>query len=190
MTNQLPVKTIPLHRNKRIGLILFIFLFLVLGCLSTDIGYRLGNNPGRFICLVIFGISVTLFVFGILAFIYLRREKFIGFFISSEGLNDISTGHNYGVIPWRDVTKIRIVSDIDHPAKKYIVLKVRNPETFINREQYHTKKRSLMLKFHYYGSPICFSNRGLDCTFEELETYIRTYYKNYQALQQEHTSID
>jgi len=128
-------------------------------------------------------------VFGILAFIRLVKEKFIGFFISNDGLNDISTGHNYGVILWKDVTKIRIMDDVENLGKKYIVLKVKNPQEYIERETSESKRHSMTLKMHYYGSPICFSNRGLDCTFEELEENVRNYYSNFVQRQNEKTTI-
>lgn len=115
-----------------------------------------------------------------MAFIILKKERFIGFFISGEGLNDISTGNNYGVVYWRDILKIRIADDLEHPKRKYIVLNVSNPQVYIDREPSVIKRRSLILKYHYYGSPICFSERGLNCTFKELEDYVNTYYEYYQ----------
>ena len=57
--------------------------------------------------------------------------------------------------------------------RKYIVLKVRNPNEYIDREPTRSKKRSLELRLQYYGSPICISSRALDCTFEELDVYKR-----------------
>ncbi|MDR1755781.1 MAG: hypothetical protein LBR65_02335, partial [Culturomica sp.] len=62
------------------------------------------------------------------------------------------------------------------PERRYIVLMVANPQEYIGREPSSRKKRSMILKLHYYGSPICFSTRGLDCTFEELEETVNTYY--------------
>lgn len=179
MTNKLPVKTFKLRRRKSIGLVLFILSQIALMVVFMQLGYSLIRSPGRIVCAIIVLCTFLMAILSILAFIKMAQEKFVGFFISSDGLNDISTGHNYGVIMWRDVTKIRIVDDIEHLKQKYIVLKVKNPQVYIDREPLTAKKRSMILKLHYYGSPICFSNRGLNCDFEELETTVKMYYTNY-----------
>ncbi|MDL2213313.1 hypothetical protein LJC72_02635 [Bacteroides sp. OttesenSCG-928-D19] len=189
MTPKLPVKIYKLRLKKKIGLVLFILSHLFMMIFFMQLGYTLIKSPGRIVCAIIVLFSFAMVFFGILAFIRLAQEKFIGFFISSDGLNDISTGHNYGVVMWRDVTKIRILTDVEHPKRKYIVLKVKNPQEYIERETSHSKRRSMTLKMHYYGSPICFSNRGMDCTFQELEDSVRTYYANYKQRQEEKPSF-
>lgn len=184
MTEKLPVKTFKLKRQKRIGIIIGIVIFLILSFVFFQLGFGLEKTAGKFFCFIMFLLSFTSAVFWIIGYIYLRKENFIGFFISAEGFNDISTGHRYGIVEWKDVIKIRIIKDLDHPRRKYISLKIKNPQEYIAREPMQHKKRSLELKFHYYGSPICFSNRGLDCSFEELESTIHLYYNNYQQRQQ------
>lgn len=39
----------------------------------------------------------------------------------------------------------------------------------------------MTMKYHYYGSPVVFSERGLYCTFEELENTVRSYYDNFRT---------
>lgn len=179
MTQKLPVKTFMLLQRKRTGLIIFILINLILTVVFLKLGYGLMRSPGRFVCFLFFISSLLSTSFGIVSFVRLARDKFTGFFISSDGLNDISTGHNYGIVMWRDVTKIRVVNDVEHPKRKYIVLKVKNPQEYIDREPTLMKRRSMILKMHYYGSPICFSDRALECTFDELEENVRKYYENY-----------
>lgn len=188
-TAKLPVKTFRLRRRKIVGLILFILGQLLTTVIFLRLGYLLIKSPGRIICAIVILISFVMAIFGIIGLVRIIKEKYIGFFISSDGLNDISTGHNYGVIMWRDVTKIRIMSDVEHPKYKYIVLKVKNPQEYIDRETLDAKKRSMMLKLHYYGSPICFSNRGIQCTFEELESTVYEYYNNFQQRQKEKAEL-
>ncbi|MFR3550384.1 MAG: hypothetical protein ACLTTW_09240, partial [Coprobacter sp.] len=48
---------------------------------------------------------------------------------------------------------------------------------YIMQEPTAIKKRSLMLKLHQYGSPICLSIRALDCSFEELYAVITSRYQ-------------
>ena len=75
---------------------------------------------------------------------------------------------------------------MQYPARKYIILKVANPQLYINRERSLAKRRSMMTRYHYYGSPIVFSERGLDCSFEELETTVREYYGSFRNNETEH----
>lgn len=180
MTEKLPVKTYMLRPKKKYGPIVGAILFLGISFFLFQFGIGLDRIAGKFLCAILFLFSLILSVLSVLAFIHLKREKFIGFFISSEGFNDISTGHRYGIVQWKDVVKIRIVKDLEYANRKYICLKLRNPNDYIGREPLQYKRRSLELKYQYYGSPICFSNRGLNCTFEELENTVRAYYKNYQ----------
>lgn len=181
MTDRLPVKTFMLRPQKKYGPIIGAILFLLASFFFFRLGMGLERAAGKFFCLIITTASIALFFFCVAGFVHLKRENFIGFFISGDGLNDISTGHRYGMVLWKDVVKIRIVDDLESgkPGRKYISLKVKNPYEYIAREPLQHKRRSLELKYRYYGSPICFSNRGLDCTFEELEETVRGYYEGY-----------
>lgn len=185
MSNKPPIKTYMLRSRKRYGPILGAIISFLSSFFFFQLGVGLDGVAGKFFSFIMLFFSFIIFIFCVLGFIYLKREKFIGFFISSEGFNDISTGHQYGIVQWKDVIKIRIVDDIDHPGRKYICLKLKNPSEYISRESRQHKRRSLEIKYHYYGSPICFSNRGLDCTFEELECTIRTYYNFFLKRQEE-----
>lgn len=179
MTEKLPVKTFMLRPQKKYGPIAGAIVFLAIAFFLFQFGMGLERVAGRFLSFVLFSFTLVIAFFCIIGFIHLKKEKFIGFFISNEGFNDISTGHQYGIVQWKDIIKIRIVEDLDHPGRKYICLKLKNPQEYIDREPVQYKKRSLELKYHYYGSPVCFSNRGLNCTFNELEETVRKYYDHY-----------
>lgn len=185
MTKKLPVKTFVLHPRKKNGLIIGMLLSVLMAILWFYIFINLDRMPGKIVTIILFLVSIGALVFDILAYVILSREHFMGFFLSADGLNDISTGNNYGIVYWKDVIKMRIVDDLEHPKFKYIVLKVKDPQLYIDREPLVAKKRSLMLKYHYYGSPICFSNRGLNCSFEELESNVRMYLDNYKQWENE-----
>ena len=77
------------------------------------------------------------------------------------------------------------MDDLSNLKRKYIVLKVKNPNEYIDREPTRSKKRSLELKLQYYGSPICISDRALDCTFKELEKAVFEKYNHYKTLHKE-----
>lgn len=190
MTKKLPVKTFVLHPRKKNGLIIGMLLSVLMAILWFYIFINLDRMPGKIVTIILFLVSIGALVFDIVAYVVLSREHFIGLFLSADGLNDISTGNNYGIVYWKDVIKMRIVDDIEHPKFKYIVLKVKDPQQYIDREPLIAKKRSLMLKYHYYGSPVCFSNRGLNCSFEDLEANVRMYLDNYKKWENEKKELN
>ena len=178
---RLPVKTIRIKQQKItvMHLMLILHLLVVIGAFYLSAGFHPG--PRKFM-LMLFGlVGIGGWFFFLYGIINLHRENCIGFFISERGMNDISTGHNYGVIRWEDVTGVKIIPDMESKSRNYIAVKLNNPEKYIAREPSNTKKRSMILKLHYYGTPVCFSDRGLDCSFEELERIVSEYYNAYGA---------
>lgn len=181
MTPKLQAKTIRLKPRKKRSLYLGAIFNLAVSIIAFKLLYITSFGFGKFILFLLGAAGALIAIFNVFGLIRLYKEGFVGLFISGEGLNDISTGNTYGMVQWKDVYKIKVIDDIEHPKYKYIILKVQNPQDYIDREYIGYKKRSLVLKFHYYGSPVCFSNRALDCSFDELYQTITTYYENYQT---------
>lgn len=168
-------------KKKKTRLLLLGAVFAVLfGGLEVYLFSLIKFGAGKFIllCLILIACFYALFCIG--SFIQLKREQFIGIYISDEGINDVSTGNDIGTILWKDVERIKIMDELGNPKRKYIVLKVHNPIEYIQRESFLGKKRSLELKLQYYGSPICFSNRALNCTFTELKGAVYLKYNHYK----------
>lgn len=185
MTPKLPAKTFRLKLRKRRGLYVAVIINLIVCITLFRLSYLLDLGSGRYMLLILGAISAVICLVSLAGLLRSRREGFVGLFISGQGINDISTGHTYGMVQWKDVYKIKVVEDVECPRYKYIIIKVVNPQTYIDREVSTLKRRSLVLKFHHYGSPVCFSNRALDCTFEELYDTVMRYYENYQIRQEE-----
>lgn len=185
MTAKLAAQTVRFKPRKKRSLVINSFINLILAVGFFWLSLQLELGTGKFLFFVFSVVFILSLAFSVAGFVRLRREGFIGLFISGEGINDISTGHTYGMVQWKDIYKIKVVDDIEHPKYKYIILKVHNPQDYIDRERIAHKKRSMTLKFHYYGSPICFSNRALQCSFDELHDLVMSYYENYQTRQAE-----
>jgi len=168
-----------LIRKKVRGLLLIALLSAICGVAELYLAQILSFGSGRFILLLLAVISIVVTIFCIASYYQLFKEKFTAMYISDEGINDVSTGNSIGTILWKDVEKIKIMSDISDPKRKYIVLKVQNPNEYIQRELNHSKRRTLELKLQYYGSPICFSNRALNCTFDQLRDAVFLKYDQY-----------
>ncbi len=169
-----------LTRKKTKRLLLGTFLSALFGFIELYLFNILKFGGGKMImlCLCIVSFGFTLFCLG--SFIHLRKERFTAMYISDEGINDISTGNNIGTVLWKDVEQVKIMSEIGNPKGKYVVLKVVNPNEYIRQEPSLSKRRSLELKLQYYGSPICFSNRALNCTFDELKDAVYLKYNQYK----------
>ena len=54
--------------------------------------------------------------------------------ISDEGITDLSTGYRIGTVLWNDVTKIKVMDDLENLNYKYVVLVVKNPNQYIMQE--------------------------------------------------------
>jgi len=167
-----------LIRRKIWGLVIIGSLALLSGGGGFYLATRFGFGSGRFLIGTLGFIFLWIGIFSLVAFFRLRRERFTAMYISDEGINDISTGNTIGTVMWKDVENIKVMKELGSGPKerKYIVLKVSNPNEYIQREPNRMKRRSLELKLQYYGSPICFSNRALNCTFDELKNAVLLKY--------------
>lgn len=174
------VITFTIKKKKTRLLYLGTLLAVVFGSLELYLFSLLKYGAGKFILLCLVIVSCLYAIFCIASLIQLRREHFTGIYISDEGMNDISTGNNFGTVLWKDVEQIKVMAELGNPKSKYIVFKVNNPIDYIQRERSLSKRRSLELKLQYYGSPICFSNRALNCTFEQLKDAVSLKYNQYK----------
>lgn len=179
------VTTFKLSRKKQRGLFLTTLFSALIGIGSLTLSHELKLGEGHFLLLLVGFFSLSTTVFCCISYYYLTREKFTAIYISEEGVNDISTGNRFGTILWKEVENIKVMDDISNLKRKYIVLKVKNPNEYIDREPARSKKRSMELRLQYYGSPICISNRALDCTFEELKQAVFERYNLYKASHEE-----
>lgn len=176
------VITFSLAQKEKTHLYLTTVVSLIIGIGGIYLAGTVEFGGGRFLLLTLGVFSALIAVFCITGIVYLSREKGVGMHISDEGIYDISTGNTYGTVLWKDVQEIRIMDDLSNLKRKYIVVKVHNPTDYIQREHSHSKKRTLELKLQYYGSPICFSNRALNCTFDELKEAVLLKYNQYKEL--------
>lgn len=175
------VVTFKLSRNKKRGLFLTTLCSALVGSAGIYVSHGLRYGEGRFLFIVVGVFALLVTFFCCMAYFHLTREHFNAIYISDEGINDVSTGNRIGTILWRDIENIKIMDDISNLKRKYIVLKVKNPAEYINREPTRSKRRSLELRLQYYGSPICISDRALDCTFEELREAVYDKYNMYNS---------
>lgn len=171
------VVTFQLSNKKKTGLYVTLFLSLFAGIGLMLLSKDLTFGTGRLAVGLAGLISLYICAFCIYCIYQLIKIGFKGIIISDQGITDLSTGYQIGTVLWQDIEKVKIMKDLSDLKYEYMVLIVKNPNEYINREPTRFKKRSLTLKLHYYGSPVCISNRALECSFETLKTVILAKYE-------------
>lgn len=89
--------------------------------------------------------------------------------IDDNGITDHSSPVAAGYVPWSDVHLITTTTVVN---QKLILLIVRNAEAYILQQKNIIAKKGMRMNFKNYGSPICISTSGLQCTTGELERMI------------------
>lgn len=179
-----PVTTFKLSKKKKTGLWLTAISCGIAGPLLLWHSQMLVFSKGRYFLLLVGLLLTVIAVFCLLGLRYLAKEKDAALFISDDGIMDVSTGHSIGTVLWQDIEEIKVMDDISNLKQKYLVLKLRNPKEYIDREKNGSKRRSMELRFQYYGSPVCISTRALDCSFEELKEAVEERYNHWKEINQ------
>jgi len=151
-----------------------LLLMLVGSLTAVALGIWLAINPPtnhhyhRFspTTILIAGYASIIF-FGIGIFVFIRKllDKRPGLIINDLGLNDNSSGVAGGQILWSDISDISILKI---HRQKFIQLKVKNPDEYINRQTNTLKRKMMEMNFKMYGSPLSITSNGLKISFDEL----------------------
>ncbi len=171
---------IPLSKNKLTLMLIGSFVFIAAGIWFV-IKPPTINNPiiGNPKLILSVGISSILF-FGLCAF-YLGKkltDKTPGLIINKIGLTDNSGGLSVGMIPWNDIKAITIETAAN---QRFLMIKVKNPDEYIEKQKGLVKKKAMQMNNNYYGSPISISANGLKCNFDELYKTIKDKFDNHKA---------
>jgi hypothetical protein len=170
---------IPLSRTKIILSLLGSILFVFLGVCFV-------NNPEKFISIVcrnenfirIVGLAGILF-FGLCFAFYVRKvfDFSPGLTIDESGLIDNSSAVAAGKILWSDINDISV---IEIKKKKIIMIQVKNPNDYIDRQAFGFKRKLMKINHSMYGTPISLTANGLRMTFDELRKTIMDSKERYK----------
>lgn len=116
--------------------------------------------------LAIVGYASIVF-FGFLAFIFLRKlpDQKPGLIIDETGLTDNSGGLSAGTIPWADIEDISV---LEIHKNKMIMIYVKDPQEYINRQSNVIKRKLMHMNNNSYGTPISITTNGLKTSFDDL----------------------
>lgn len=171
---------ISLSKNKLFlgigGSILFVILGMWLFANSTefqDNSIRLMRNP-----MVIKSVGIVgMLFFGATGIYGIRKffDKKVGLIIDEYGITDNSNASSIGLIEWNDISEI-ITEQV--MSTKFLLIKVENPEKYIEKAKGEMKARLMKTNMKMYGTPLSITSNTLKYDFNELEKLIKTEFEN------------
>lgn len=102
-------------------------------------------------------------------------DKRPGLVLNSAGIIDNSSGLAAGFIPWSEITDAAIYEIY---RQKMLIIKVRNPEEFIQRGNV-LQRAIVKINSKMSGSPIAISSNTLEINFPELLSTFERYHRKY-----------
>lgn len=132
------------------------------------------DTPAFRIFLMVAGI-VSILVFGILAILYIRKllDKRPGLSVDEFGIVDNSSAVAAGLILWSDIEQLSVMTI---RRQQLIMIKVKNPQHYINRQTGGFKKKMMSLNYKMYGTPLSISAGGLKISADALWTLLNDYH--------------
>lgn len=173
MTQTTTSVEIPLSKKKiilvLIGSLAFVaagIWFMVKPTTFSDSGPLRGST----VVVTIVGAAAVLF-FGLCAVYAIRKlpDNKPGLTMDESGITDNSGGVSAGLVLWADINGLSVVTV---QKQKFILLHVKNPNDYIERQTGIIKRKMMQMNFKMYGSPLTISANGLKITFDELHRLI------------------
>ena len=169
---------IELSKSKAILMILGSFGFVAAGywLFSMDAAAMregLIDDP-----LFVHGVGIVGMVFfGMVGIVGIRKlfDKKPGLVLNSAGIIDNSSGLAAGFIPWSEITGAEIY---EVHRQKMLIIKVRNPEEFIQRGNV-LQRAMVKMGSKMSGSPIAITSNTLKINFPQLLSTFEQYHQKY-----------
>lgn len=175
---------IPLSNIKLLKLLLFSFLFLIVGIWMIVTNPQIGNPVfnNTLLKMAAAGLSVLLGLAGLFFFIKKLLDKKPGLIINESGIYDNTSVFKFGLIPWSDISQI-----YDHEVKvsasstqRFITIGLTDPDKYISRETGSIKRKMMEANAKNFNSPVHISTNALKIDHKELVEIINTCFKKYK----------
>ena len=167
MTNSEQAIEIPLNKSKIVMMLVGSLIFVIIGfwfvIAPPEIDNSFWGDPTK---LTIIGAASILF-FGLCAYFFGRKlpDNKPGLIIDETGLIDNSGGFAAGNILWSDIQDISV---LQIQKQKMIMIYVKNPQDYIDRQTSFLKRKGMQLNYKSYGTPISITSASLKTSFDEL----------------------
>jgi hypothetical protein len=150
-----------------LGALIFVAIGLWFVISPPSIKNSFWGNPTK---IAIAGYASIIF-FGLCSFFLIRKmfDAKIGLIIDNTGITDNSSGLSAGHIPWLDIEKISV---IEIHRQKLILIHVKNPHHYIDKQTSFLKRKSMELSNKMYQTPLSITTNGLKISFDKLFAFI------------------
>ena len=158
---------IPLSKSRIILMFLGALAFVAIGLWfiidPPTIENSYWGSPTK---LAVIGYA-SVIVFGICAVLFSLKlgDKKPGLIVDDIGLIDNSGALSGGQVLWSDIENISV---FEIHKQKLIMLEVKNPQDYINRQANLFKRKGMELNNKMYGTPLSITTNGLKTSFDDL----------------------
>lgn len=150
-------------------------LMLIVSLLFVCAGIFFLEDPQKFTLLYrkihpliisIVGVASIIF-FGFAAIILFKRlfQKKAGLILDEEGIVYDTKSLINNKIYWKDIDQLSVYALF---GQKFVIVKVTNPQEYIEKETSSVKRNLLAFNFKNYESPFNITASGLQISFDEL----------------------
>jgi hypothetical protein len=178
---------IPLSKSKIIMAFIGASAFVAIGLwfviAPPEIKNSYWGHPTR---IAILGYASLIF-FGLCAVFFGRKlpDTKPGLIIDHTGIFDNSGALSAGQILWEDIENISVLG---MHKQKLLMLGVKNPREYIDRQNNLLKRKAMELNYRMYGTPISITANGLQMPFQELFTLISEKFQDTRTKAQQRLS--
>lgn len=162
---------IPISKSKLLLLLFFAIIFVAIGVMMFFIEPS-GRRSMLNIPAIRYGVGIASIVFFGAAMIFVIKklqENKPGLIIDETGITDSSSSIAVGQIPWSDIQNFAVASVMN---QKFLMIVVKNPNDYINKQTNALKRRGLIYNHTNYGSPISISANTLKIKLDKLRALL------------------
>ena len=158
---------IALSKKKILLMLLGSLAFFALGLWFIISPQTISSSNGGSPTTIVIAAYATILFFGLSIFVLIKKllDSKPGIIIDQICLTDNSSGMSAGHILWSDIEDISV---IEIQRQKLIMLQVRNPLDYIDKQTSGLKRKMMQMNYKMYGTPIIITSNGLKISFEEL----------------------
>jgi hypothetical protein len=99
--------------------------------------------------------------------------------INDAGITEKGGALPAGFIPWEDITTM---FRLEAPSHEILMIRVKNPSTYISRHTGFLTRKTAELNCRIYGTPVCINTGSLQYSFEELKFLMLQKIDNHHLL--------
>lgn len=162
---------IPLSKSKMVMMLIGATTFVAIGLwfviAPPEIKNSYWGDPTK---MVIVGYA-SILLFGFCAIFFVRKlpDAKPGLIIDSTGLTDNSGALAAGQILWADIVNVTV---LEMHKQRLLMLEVKNPQEYIDRQNSLLKRKGMQLNYKMYGTPISITANALKMGFQELYSLV------------------